>query len=152
MTLGVSDRSVSQVGGAGAITPGPRHRIALGENNPDLATLLASLLDMQADLHCVGRAGSCAAVLALHRTQPVDAWLLDLALDDGSSLGLLPTLRRERPDCALLVVSGVIDASLTHHALQHGADAVLAKDGNLDALLAALRQQLTRHQDVSPPA
>lgn len=129
-----------------------RRAIAVGENNTDLAALLVSLLDLQADLRCIGKAGTCAQVLALHRQQPVDGWLLDLALDDGSSLALLPTLRQEQPDCALLVVSGVADATLLSTALALGADAVLPKDGNVGALLTALRRQLARYQPLSPPA
>lgn len=129
-----------------------RRSIALGENNPDLAALLASLIDLQADLRCIGQASSCSQVLALHRQQPLDGWLLDLALDDGSSLALLPTLRLERPGCVLLVVSGVVDATLAKAALAQGADAVLPKDGNLEALLTALRRQLSKHQQVIAPA
>lgn len=152
MTPDVSDRSVSQKPGKPAADAPVRRTIALGENNPDLAALLASLVDLQADLRCIGRASSCAQVLALHRQQPPDGWLLDLALDDGSSLALLPTLRRERPGCVLLVVSGVADATLAKAALAQGADAVLPKDGNVEALLTALRRHLARYQQISPPA
>lgn len=152
MTPRVSDRSVSQTLGTPASGARPRHAIALGENNPDLAALLASLVDLQADLRCIGRASSCAQVLALHAQQPVDGWLLDLALDDGSSLALLPRLRQERPGCVLLVVSGVADATLAKSALAQGADAVLPKDGNVEALLVVLRRHLARYQQLSPPA
>lgn len=148
----VSDRCVSQPPGTDLARPGTRRAIALGENNPDLAALLCSLLDLQPDLQCTGLAATCAQVRDLHRAQALDGWLLDLALDDGSSLALLPALRQQQPQCVLLVVSGVTDSQLTAHALAHGADAVLAKDGNIEALLAALRRHLAQRQQPGAAA
>ena len=126
-------------------------QIGLGENNTDLATTLAQLLDMQPDMRCAGTAPSCSAVLQLAQQLTVDAWLLDLALDDGSSLPLIPVLRGIHPPAVIVVVTGLQSAQLTQQCLSAGADAVLTKDGQIQTLFAALRDQLAqRHRHITP--
>lgn len=129
-----------------------RWQIGLGENNTDLANTLALLLDMQPDMRCAGTAARCSAVLQLAHQLTVDAWLLDLALDDGSSLPLIPALRDIHPSAVILVVTGLQSAQLTQQCLSAGADAVLNKDGQIQTLLAALRDQLTQRQHPITPA
>jgi two-component system response regulator DesR len=120
-------------------SPDSRLRIVLGENHADLATMLALLLDLQPDMCCAGHAASCSGVLELADAHAVGAYVLDLALDDGSSIALVKTLRARYPDCVILVYSGRCDAQMTAQCLQAGADATLLKDGDVQALLAQLR-------------
>ncbi len=125
-------------------------QIGLGENNTDLATTLAQLLDMQPDMRCAGTAASCSAVLQVAQQLTIDAWLLDLALDDGSSLALIPEPRGIHPPAVIVVVTGLKSAQLTQQCLSAGADAVLAKDGQIQTLLTVLRDQLTqRHHPIT---
>ena len=77
--------------------PGGLLRLVIGENNSDLAMTMTLLLDAEPDMRCVATAGSTAAVLERSRPHSPNAFVLDLSLDDGSSLPLIATLRARLP-------------------------------------------------------
>ncbi len=71
-------------------------RIVIGENNEDLAMTLSLLLGAEPDMRCVATVSSSSAVLAALEAHAPNAFVLDLSLDDGSSLPLITTLRAAR--------------------------------------------------------
>ena len=119
-----------------------RRNIGLGENQADLAQVLSLLLDMQPDLRCSGTAATCAGVLQLAQAVAMDGWLLDLTLDDGSSLPIITALRAANSRAAIVVMTGLGSAAIDAGCLSAGADAVIPKDGQVLRLLVALRQHL----------
>jgi DNA-binding NarL/FixJ family response regulator len=126
---------------AGAI---PAHekslRLVIGENNADLAVTLTLLLNAEPDIRCVATASSNAAVLGAFEAHSPNAFVLDLSLDDGSSLALISTLRARAPRAVIVVYTGHKNQMLDEHCLRAGADAVVLKTGDIDTLTAALRQ------------
>jgi len=116
-------------------------RIAIGENNDDLAASLTVLIDLQPDLHCVGHASTTQGVLALAERERPDAYLLDLTLDDGSAIPLIRTLRSRQPGCAIIAFTGLGDPQLAEQCRAAGCDATLQKNGQVRALLSTLRDQ-----------
>jgi len=116
-----------------------RLRLVIGENNSDLATTMMLLLDAEADIQCVATAGSTTAVLATLEAQSPNAFVLDLSLDDGSSLPLIAILRRRLPQAAIIVHTGHKNEALEAQCLRNGADAVVLKTGDIEELTAALR-------------
>ncbi|MEP7313655.1 MAG: response regulator [Pseudomonadota bacterium] len=116
-----------------------RLRIAIGENHTDLAESLSLLVDLQPDMQCVGHAASSSGLLALAADESPDLFILDLSLDDGSSIPLMKTLRARLPHCAIIAFTGLTSEVLVEQCLLAGCDRVLAKAGPIDGLLAALR-------------
>ena len=121
-------------------SPDSRIRVALGENQVDLATTLAMLIDLQPDMACIGHGGTIQAVLALSVRQAPEAYVLDLMLDDGSSIPLIRLLRERDPDCVIIAFSGLADPRLAEQCAQAGCDATLLKDGRVAPLLESLRR------------
>lgn len=119
-----------------------RYRIAIGENHPDLAQSLAMLIDFQSDMCAVGHASSSAGVLQIEASETPDAYVLDLSLDDGSSIPLMRSLRAARAHTVLIAYTGHSNASLTEQCQKAGCDKVLTKAGPVDELLDALRATL----------
>jgi DNA-binding NarL/FixJ family response regulator len=117
-------------------------RVVIGENNADLALALAALLDLEPGLSCVGRSPTCAGVLALAERERPDAYVLDLALDDGSCIPLIRTLRAQQAHCRIIVLTGLAGPELRALCRAAGCDATLQKDGQIEPLLEALRQPL----------
>src|SRR5579863_4517392 len=117
----------------------PLLRVLIGENNTDLAMTLTLLLDAEADIKCVGTAGSSSAVLGALEAQAPNAFVLDLSLDDGSSLPLIATLRSRLPQAVIVIHTGYQNESLEEQCLKAGADGVVVKTGDIDTLTAALR-------------
>ena len=124
----------------GQPAPQPTLRLLIGENNADLATTLMMLFDAEPDIQCVAVAASGAAVLAALEAHSPNGFVLDLSLDDGSSLPLIATLRQRAPRAVIVVHTGYRSDELERRCLQSGADEVVLKTGDIDALTAALRR------------
>ncbi|MGA2366014.1 MAG: response regulator transcription factor [Steroidobacteraceae bacterium] len=114
-------------------------RVLIGENNADLAMTLALLLEETEDIRCVASASSNKAVMAAVEAHAPNAFVLDLSLDDGSSLPLITQLRERLPGAAIVVYTGHKNTLLEQHCLQAGADAMIVKGGEIEELTAALR-------------
>ncbi|MFI4869879.1 MAG: response regulator transcription factor [Steroidobacterales bacterium] len=115
-------------------------RIVIGENNADLAVTLGLLLDAEPDMRCVATGSSASAVLSALDHHSPDAFILDLSLDDGSSLPLVSTLRQRLPTAAIVMFTGHKNELLKEHCLRAGADALVVKSGDFEELTAALRK------------
>ena len=123
---------------------GPTLRILIGENNSDLAMTLNLLLDAEPDMHCVFTASSGSAVLAAVEQYAPNAFILDLSLDDGSSLPLIGKLRQRLPRAAIVVFTGHRNELLNEQCVRAGANSVVVKTGEFEELTAALRNAIER--------
>src|ERR1019366_8254556 len=115
-------------------------RLFIWENNADLALTLTLLLNAEPDIRCVVPVSSTTAVLGALEAHSPNAFVLDLSLDDGSSLPLIATLRARAPRAVIVVYTGHKNQMLDEHCLRCGADAVVLKSGDIDTLTAALHQ------------
>jgi DNA-binding NarL/FixJ family response regulator len=128
----------------------PALRILIGENNSDLALTLNLLLDAEPDMRCVSTASSGSGVLRAVEEHRPNAFILDLSLDDGSSLPLIGTLRQRLPGAAIVVFTGHKNELLNEQCVRAGANSVVVKTGEFEELTAALRSAATT--GWSPPA
>jgi len=131
---------VDSLGVVGRPAPHPALRLVIGENNADLATTLMMLFEAESGIECVAVAASGAAVMAALEAHSPNGFVLDLSLDDGSSLPLIATLRERCPHAVIVVHTGYKSDELDKRCLQSGADEVVLKTGDIDALTAALRR------------
>ncbi len=114
--------------------------IVIGENNADLAMTLRLLLEAEPDMRCIATASSVSAVLRSLEEHSPNAFILDLSLDDGSSLPLISTLRERLPRAAIVVYTGHRNTMLTEQCVRAGANAVVVKTGEIEELTGALRR------------
>ena len=113
--------------------------IAIGENHTDLALTLALLIDLQDDLRCIGHSPTSSGLLTLAEREPADAYLVDLALDDGSSIPMIQSLRSRQPDCVIIAFTGLGNPTLAEQCERAGCNATLEKNGSVTQLLETLR-------------
>lgn len=125
-------------------------RLVIGENNEDLATTLSLLLDAEPDIRCVALAASGVAIRESLETLDPNAFVIDLSLDDGSSLPLIEALRSRLPEAVIVVHTGYEDVGLVRQCLTAGADRVVVKSGDIDALIAALREAARERNGPAP--
>lgn len=114
-------------------------QIVIGENNQDLAVTLSMLLETEPDMRCVASVASTSAVLQAVEQHSPNAFVLDLSLDDGSSLPLISTLRERLPQAAIIVFTGYKNEMLNEQCVRSGANAVVVKSGEIGELIDALR-------------
>lgn len=114
-------------------------RALIIDDEPDLCWTLARLLarlGWQAET-----AHSCAAGLALARAHPFDLVITDLRLPDGSGIGVVEQLAKERPEQPVAVLTAYGDIDTAVRATKLGAIDFLTKPigrERLAQLLAAV--------------
>jgi DNA-binding NarL/FixJ family response regulator len=84
----------------------------------------------------VGAVASADEALVYCDLQP-DVTLLDIDLQDGSSLGFIPAIR-ERSRGEVLVFTGLRDVRVHQKAIELGARDVIRKDASGEAVLRAI--------------
>lgn len=113
-------------------------RLLLVDDNESLRVSLSAVLEDEG--YAVETAASFAAARSRldHGAPRFAAALLDVHLGDALGTDLIPLFRDASPETKLVVLTGS-DATFQP---SEGADACLAKGGEIDDLLAALRALL----------
>lgn len=110
------------------------------ENNADLRQLLALTIDAEPDLRCIGSTGRAQGVVELARERRPDVVVMDLELDEGPSLPTARAIRESVPGASILVYSGHASPALAAQAQRFGVREYVAKGGDVEDLLAAIRR------------
>jgi sigma-B regulation protein RsbU (phosphoserine phosphatase) len=119
--------------------------LLLIEDDPDFATVLRTILELEAglDVRC---ARSVAEGLRAFAKAPADIILLDLGLPDSDGLATLDRVRQGAPDAPVVVLTGVDDEALAMEAVRRGAQDYLVKtEVRTRSLIRVLRYAMERH-------
>lgn len=125
---------------------GPRRRIAIVEDEPDLRRSVAEYLSLQG--FDVLEADDASAFRALVAREPLDLVLLDLRLPGDDGLSILRELRQESR-LPVIMVTAMGDSIDRVVGLEMGADDYVAKPFEFRELLARIRSVLRR--SLAPP-
>jgi DNA-binding NarL/FixJ family response regulator len=129
---------------------GPRTRVLVVDDHVVFGQLVSRALSQEADLTCVGTASSLSEARRLCAALRPDVVLMDVRLPDGDGVDATAGLIAGNPDVRVVVLSAFIDADLMRRASRAGATALLAKDGELDDLLHAIRSAEPGSLAVNP--
>jgi two-component system cell cycle sensor histidine kinase/response regulator CckA len=115
--------------------------VVLVEDDPELRSLTAELLENEGYRVLVAENGEAANEL-LSREQPkVDLLLTDVILPGMSGPELVRTLQARQPDLKVLYISGYTGAQIARHGVLEGAEFV-EKPFTKESLLAHIRKML----------
>ena len=92
-------------------------------------------------------AGTVQEGVAMVRKTPPAFAILDMKLDDGTGLTLVQELRKKRPDCRVVMLTGFGNIATAVAAVKAGALDYLPKPADPDQITAAL----TQSGDEMPP-
>lgn len=95
----------------------------------------------------VTQAESCEAGIAAAKAAPPRYAVVDLRLADGSGLDVVPEIRKSRPDCRVVILTGYGNIATAVAAIKSGAIDYLPKPADADQVEAALLE----HRDALPP-
>ena len=112
-------------------------RILVVEDEDSIASFVVK--GLTAEGHAVERAATAADAIALGTAYEFDLILLDLILPDGNGMDVLKTVRAERPDVPVIVVSALGDVDDKVDLLDAGADDYLVKPFAFAELAARVR-------------
>lgn len=125
-------------------------RVLLAEDQGMMRGALALLLGMEDDIDVVAQVADGDAIVGTAlRTRP-DVALLDIELPGRSGLDAAAELRRECPDCRVLILTTFGRPGYLRRAMEAGAAGFLVKDGPVEELAAAVRRVLAGETVVDP--
>jgi len=101
---------------------------------------LAGAFEASGQFEVVGQAGSVAEALAVARQTTPDVVVTDVRLPDGTGLDIVRTLRGERPDLGLVVLTMYAGDEQLFAAMDAGASGFVGKDAPTSSVISAARQ------------
>ena len=123
-------------------------RILIVEDERGIADFLARALGSEGFSTEVARDGDAGERLAL--TGDFELLLLDLMLPGKGGLEVLASVRMQRPELPVIVITALGQKQDVVDGLNQGADDYITKPFDLDELLARVRAQLRRPAQRDP--
>jgi DNA-binding NarL/FixJ family response regulator len=115
-------------------------RILIADDHAILRAGLKHLLSEATDIVVVGEAGNGNEALALVRTTPCDALVLDMTMPGRSGIELIRQIKAELPRLPILILSMHKEDIYAVRALRAGASGYLCKDNAESQLEVAIRK------------
>ena len=125
-----------------ALQPGPRARVLVVDDDPEIVTFLATLLELEGIESQV--ATSAAAALGILQHALPNLVLLDIAMPDRDGLDLCRALKKDprTRDVPVFVVSARPGKDVVDRALAAGAEEFIRKPFENTELIARIRDRL----------
>jgi CheY-like chemotaxis protein len=121
----------------------PRKRVLVVDDDPEIVTFLATLLELEGIESQVATSAN-AALAMLDRAGPPQLVLLDIAMPDRDGLDLCRALKRDprTRDVPVFVVSARPGKDVVERALAAGAEEFIRKPFENQELIARIRTRL----------
>lgn len=118
-------------------------RVLVVDDNDDLASALAMVIEDEPDMTCVHRLNSADELLvALEKHKP-NVVLLDLNMPGKEPMEALGEAATQYPSVRTIVLSGYQDPALVDSALDKGAWSFVCKSGDIGEILNSVRSVMT---------
>ncbi len=128
-----------------------KHAILLVDDHPLFRKGMTQLLDSQADLQVAAEADNSGNALNAIRSRRFDLAVVDVGLRGGANgIELTKSIKAERPELPVLVVSMHDEALYAERALRAGARGYVMKREALDSILQAVRSVIEGEIYISP--
>lgn len=132
------------------LAPTPRLRVMLVEDSLPIRQRIKSLIEESNGLSVIGETSTVAGALALLARQAPDAAVLDLQLADGTGYSVLEEIKRNWPQCAVLVMTNFAIPEYRERCRALGADYFLEKSTDFEQVRSLLeRLRSTRHHSMT---
>ena len=125
-----------------ALQPGPRARVLVVDDDPEIVTFLATLLELEGIESQV--ATSAAAAMGILQHSLPNLVLLDIAMPDRDGLDLCRALKKDprTREVPVFVVSARPGKDVVERALAAGAEEFIRKPFENTELIARIRDRL----------
>ena len=125
-------------------------RALIAEDQAMVRGALATLLSLEHDIEVVAQAARGDEVLAAARAARPDVALLDIEMPGASGLDAAVALRRELPECRVLILTTFGRPGYLRRAMEDGAAGFLLKDAPASELAGAIRRAVAGERVVDP--
>lgn len=125
-------------------------RVLIVEDHLVVAEGLAALIDIQADLKVVGKAGTVAECATLAADLRPDVVLLDFRLPDGTGADAAASIRQIRPEAKMIFLTREDNDAARFAAVQSGASAFIHKSRAAADVVATIRDVARGKMLITP--
>jgi two-component system response regulator DesR len=125
-------------------------RVLLVEDQGMMRGALALLLGLEEDIEVVAQVSSGEEVVPAALKYRPDVALLDIEMPGLDGISAARDLRKELPDCRVLILTTFGRPGYLRRAMEAGAMGFLVKDGPVEDLATAIRRVLAGEQVVDP--
>ncbi len=126
-----------------------RLNVLLVEDSQQVLSRIRCMIEEAVPVNIVGEAGTVAeAMAALSHTKP-DAVVLDLFLSDGASFSVIVEIKRQRPECVVIVFTHFTIPECRERCSAMGADHFFEKSSEFERVPEVLLR-LSRSKYVVP--
>jgi DNA-binding NarL/FixJ family response regulator len=115
-------------------------RVLVVDDQPVVLAGVRTILSAAGGIKIVGEATSLTEAKKLADAVPANVLVLDVRFPDGSGLDLLPRIRRQHPELAVLMYSAHENPRFVARALQGGAAGYLLKGQPPERLVECVKQ------------
>lgn len=130
--------------------PGQEIRIALLEDDPNARQRFVQALQWDLGLLLKATFGRLGQALQWLKNEPVDVFLVDLSLPDGSGLDAIRYCRQVQPNADIMVVTIHDDAETIGNAIRAGATGYLLKSMDVSEIGQKIRELRNGGAPMSP--
>jgi len=121
-------------------------RVLIVDDHPGLLMALAQTLKSRLPELDVETCETCREAMALLRVTDYDVVISDVSLPDGNGLEVLSHGRSIRPDCPVILVTGISEKDLALKALRGGAYDLIIKPVDPDYFAHCVERALERRR------
>jgi two-component system, NarL family, response regulator DesR len=125
-------------------------RVLLAEDQGMVRGALASLLALEPDIEVVAQVSRGDGVLDAALASHPDVALLDIEMPGRTGLEAADELRRQLPECRVLILTTFGRPGYLRRAMEGGAAGFLLKDAPASELAAAIRRAVAGERVVDP--
>ncbi len=114
-------------------------KLLVADDHPAVRDGLCRLLEDEAEMEVIGRAGDGNQTIALAKELKPDVVLVDVSMPGINGIEATKQIKQACPDIAVLIVSGYNYQSFVIASLQAGASGFLLKNTSVSELINAIR-------------
>ena len=128
----------------------PPIRVLLVDDHAVFCDALSAVLRLESDIEVVGRGGSAREAVELARTLQPDVILLDVHMPDGSGIDAAATIKKERPQTQVVILTSDEEESVLGSAVNAGVTGYLSKHEAASQVLQAVRSAARGEALIAP--
>src|SRR5579864_254147 len=125
-------------------------RVLIAEDQAMVRGALKALLAMEDDIAIVGEADRADQVVAAAKQSRPDVALVDIEMPGGNGISAAAQLRKEVPECKVLIVTTFGRPGFLRRAMESGAAGFMLKDAPAQELARAIRRTIKGERVVDP--
>ena len=125
-------------------------RLLVADDHAVVRMGLVALLESESDIEVVGEAGDGEAAIVAARKLTPDVILMDLVMPKKDGADATASIKAERPEVKILVLTTFSDTDDIARALNAGADGAMLKNSDYADVAAAIRKVAAGREAIAP--